>query len=203
MRKSIEKKIEQRIKSSKKGSIFTADDFLNIGSKTSINRALSRLKEKGIITRVAQGIYINPKISSLLGPLLPDLNTIAKEIADRDKARIIPTGTHALNLLGLSTQVPLNLVYLTDGSPRTIKVGNSTIKFKKTSPKNLSIKGDISSLVIQALKIIGKENVTNEQYVKLRNALKEEEANTLYNDMQLAPSWMREIFADLLHYYYE
>jgi len=203
MRKTIEKRIEQRIKSSKKGSIFTADDFLNIGSKTSINRALSRLKEKGIITRVAQGIYIKPKISSILGPLLPDLNTIAKEIAERDKARIIPTGMYALNLLGLSTQVPLNIVYLTDGSPRIIKVGNSTIKFKKTSPKNLSIKGDISSLVIQALKVIGKENVTNEHYVKLRNALKEEKANTLYNDMQLAPSWMREIFADLLQYYYE
>jgi hypothetical protein len=203
MRKTIEKKIEQKIKSSKKGSIFTADDFLNMGSKTSVNRALSRLKEKKVITRVAQGIYINPKISSILGPLLPDLNTIAKEIADRDKARIIPTGTYALNLLGLSTQVPLNLVYLTDGSPRTIKVGNSTIKFKKTSPKNLAIKGDISSLVIQALKVIGKENVTNEQYVKLRNALKEEDINTLYNDMQLAPSWMREIFADLLQYYNE
>ncbi len=105
---------------------------------------------------------------------------------------------HAQNRLGLSTQVPTKVVYLTDGSPRLIKVGKRTILFKKTSPKNLSTKGQISSLVIQALKDIGNGLVTEEEEKKVINFLKKEDVNNLKNDIKLAPVWIAEIMKKAL-----
>jgi myosin-crossreactive antigen len=152
---------------------------------------------------LARGIYLYPKKDNILGVIYPDIETIAQEIAKRDNARIIPTGAQALNLLGLSTQVPLKVVFLTDSSPRTITINNRTIKFKKTSPKNLAIKGHITGLAIQALKEIGKDKVTWEQIKIIKEQLKKEQLETLYHDMKLAPSWIADIFGDLLMYYYE
>ena len=107
---------------------------------------MDRLENKQVIIRVAQGIYVRPKISKLLGPLVPSAEEVAEAIAKRDRIRTLPTGSYALNALGLSTQVPMNIVLLTDGSPREIKVGKRKIKFKKTTPKNLLAKGKISRL---------------------------------------------------------
>jgi hypothetical protein len=105
----------------------------------------------------------------------------------------------ALNVLGLSTQVPLNAVYLTDGSARTIKVGKRTIKFKKTAPKNLSVIGPISSLVIQALKNIGKDNVTEKEIGIVLKHLKKEDPVRLEHDINLAPEWIRVIMRNALN----
>ena len=169
----------------------------------STKKALLRLTNEGFLERLARGIYLYPQKDKVLGILYPDIETIAQEIAKRDNARIIPTGAQALNLLGLSTQVPLNVVFLTDSSPRIITIKNRKIKFKKTSPKNLAIKGHISGLVIQALKEIGKDKVTREQIEIIKKQLKKEKPETLYHDMKLAPSWIANIFGDLLMYYYE
>ena len=92
------------------------------------------------------------KKDEILGILYPSIEEIGKAIAKRDKARIIPTGAFAQHLLGLSTQIPMNVIYLTDGSARKIKIGKQTIVFKKTSPKNLSYENQLSSLIIQSLK---------------------------------------------------
>ena len=100
---------------------------------------------KGIITRVAQGIYVRPVISALIGEILPTAEDVAQGIAKRDKIKIVPTGTHAMNLLGLSTQIPLKLIFLTDGAPREIQIGNRTITLKKTTPKKLDGKGENKS----------------------------------------------------------
>ena len=105
----------------------------------------------------------------------------------------MPTGSYALNALGLSTQVPMNIVLLTDGSPREIKVGKRTIKFKKTTPKNLLAKGRISRLVIQALKEIGNGKVTEEEKQKILAILKEENEKDLKHDIALAPVWIQKI----------
>jgi hypothetical protein len=106
---------------------------------------------------------------------------------------IIPTGVQALNKLGFSTQVPLKVVYLTDGAPRTVQIGKRTIKFKKTTPKNLLVKGEVTGLIIQALREIGKENVTNEQLDKLKKLLKKESKTILEHDARLGPSWIARI----------
>tara|TARA_R110000868_G_scaffold12666_2_gene60103 strand:+ start:3406 stop:4095 length:690 start_codon:yes stop_codon:yes gene_type:complete len=201
--KSVKEKIKSDIQLGNKGKIVLPSDFEIKYGVENTKKSLLRLTNEGFLERLARGIYLYPERDELLGVLYPDIETIAEEIALRDNARIIPTGLQALNLLGLSTQVPLNVVFLTDGSPRTIKIGKRKIKFKKASPKNLAAKGRLSGLAIQALKEIGKEKVTKEEIAKIKEQLKKEEPELLYHDMKLAPSWIANIFGDLLMYYYE
>lgn len=195
---SVEKKIEKSIKSKPKGSLVLPGDYLNFGSSDAIRKALDRLENKQVILRVAQGIYVRPKESDLIGKLIPTAEEVAEAIAKRDRIRTIPTGSYALNALGLSTQVPMNIVLLTDGSPREIKVGKRKIKFKKTTPKNLLAKGKISRLVIQALKEIGNGKVTMEEELKIIELLKKEDEKDLKNDIALAPVWVQKIMKKAL-----
>jgi len=136
---------------------------------------------------------VKPVTSKLLNKTIhPNLDKIAHAIARRDKAKIIPTGVFALYALGLSTQIPLNLVYLTDGKARKIKVGKSTIVFKKTSPKKLALKGKLSKLAILAMSEIGKDKLTPLEIEKIINSLKKENINDLKHDLLLAPQWIAE-----------
>ena len=161
--------------------------------------ALHRIVKKGLLHNLARGIYAKPTFSKLLNQnVLPGAEEVAIAIAKRDKARLLPTGAHAQNALGLSTQVPLRIVYLTDGSPRTIKIGNRTIQFKKTTPKNLALKGNISKLVVQALKDIGKEKATTQELEKIQNVLLKEDKQDLKHDIAIAPQWIAELMAKAL-----
>ena len=190
---SIEKQIEEKIKHFLKGTLLFPEDFQKIGSSEAVRLALHRLEKKGLIRRVAQGIYVRPKIDKLIGEIRPTAEEVAEGIAKRDKIRVVPTGTYSLNALGLSTQVPMKLVLLTDGAPRLIKVGKRTIKFKKTTPKNLMAKGKISSLVIQALREIGIGKVYESEEKKIIELLKNEDENNLIHDILLAPEWIRKL----------
>jgi hypothetical protein len=198
MSESTENKIINKIKKAGRGSLFFVGNFIDFGTSKSVNKALERLVEKEEIIRVARGIYTRPKKSELLGIIYPTTDEIARAIAKRDKARIIPTGAYALNVLGLSTQVPLKVVYLTDGASRKINLGKRSILFKKTAPKNLSTIGEISSLAIQALKSIGKNNTEEWQIQKIIELLKKEEPARLQNDIRLAPEWIRKIMRKAL-----
>jgi hypothetical protein len=193
MTESVENQVLNKIKAEKRGTIFFVENFLFTGNAKTVNKALERLADKGEITRVATGMYVRPKKSKLLGYVTPSVEEIAAAIAKRDKARIVPTGIFALNALGLSTQVPLKAVYLTDGAARTIKVGKRTIQFKKTTPKNLSAKGSVSKLVIQALKAIGKDKVSPDEEKKILELLQKEKPEYLEHDILLAPEWIRKI----------
>lgn len=195
---SIEKQIEKSIKSKPRGTLVLPDDFLTHGSAEAVRKALGRLEDKKTIVRVAHGIYVRPKISKLIGPLTPSAEEVAEAIAKRDRIRTVPAGSYALNALGLSTQVPMNIVLLTDGSPRVIKVGKRTIKFKKTTPKNLLAKGKISRLIIQALKEMGNGKVTADEEKKIVELLKNEDENDLRLDIALAPVWIRKIMKKAL-----
>jgi len=190
---SIEDKILQYIEAFPKGELFLPSDFSELGSSEAVRLSLFRLEKEGVITRVAQGIYVRPRESSLIGKLTPTAEEVAEAIAKRDKIRTTPTGSYALNALGLSTQVPMNIVLLTDGSPREIKVGKRKIKFKKTTPKNLMAKGKISRLVIQALKEIGNGKVTAVEEQKILDVLKKENEKDLKHDIALAPVWIQKI----------
>lgn len=192
-RPQVENRIAESLKVLPKGSVLFVDDFLDYGSPESVKKALLRLKEKEILVRLAHGIYLYPKVDNELGVLFPSTEEIAKAIARRDKARIIATGTQALNKMGLSTQVPMKVVYLTDGAARSIKVGKRIITFKKTSPKNLMVKGEISSLAIQALKTIGQKKVDNATIEKIQAKLKNENIENIIYDAKLAPAWINTI----------
>lgn len=191
---SLEKQVINKIKKAKRGQAFFVDDFLAYGNSKSCSKALERLVQSGQIVRVGRGIYSLPKKSKLLGTyIMPTVESIAKDIARRDKARIIPTGLYAMNMLGLSTQVPLKAVYLTDGTPRKLEIGGRILIFKKTTPKNLSAWGEISGLVIQALKSIKKENLTEDVEEKVIELLRKEKTENTANDIKLAPEWIRII----------
>jgi hypothetical protein len=190
---SIDDKVIVKIKKAKKGSLFFVEDFLSYGSAKAVAKALERLVDKEDISRVARGIYCRLEKDQILGNLKPTTEKIAQAIAKRDKARIIPTGVLALSALGLSTQIPMNVVYLSDGSARKIDLGRRKILFKKTAPKNLAAIGKISSLVIQALKEIGKDKLSEKEIEVILEKLAKEEPNRLVHDIKLAPEWIRVI----------
>jgi hypothetical protein len=186
------------IKKARRGTIFFTENFITKSNAKTINKILERLTISGEIARVAPGIYTRPKKSRLFGFVLPSAEEVIQAIAKRDKARIVPTGHLALNRLGLSTQVPMKLVYLTDGAARKIVLGKQTIVLKKTTPKNLSAKGTISALVIQALKVIEKDNILPEEENKIIALLKQEPRDILEHDIALAPEWARKIMRKAL-----
>lgn len=190
---SIEEKIKKEISTKKEGTLLFPEDFKHIGSSEAVRLALHRLYKDEFITRIAQGIYVRPKKNKLIGELLPTAEEVANGIAQRDRIKIVPTGVYALHALGLSQQIPLKLTFLTDGAPREIKIGKQIIKLKRTTPKNLKALGDISSLVIQALRSIGKEKVTKQEELKIVELLKEESETNLIHDIDLAPVWIQKI----------
>jgi hypothetical protein len=195
---SIHNQIENKIKKKRKGNIFFANDFKESGSGDAIRQVLSRLCKEEFIIRLSTGIYLYPKISKQIGTVFPSIEDIAKAIAKREKARLIPTGIYALNRLGLSTQVPMKVVFLTDGAPRVIKIGKkATVRFKKTVAKHLSFRGEISTLVIFALKEIGKGNVTESELQRIKEILAYEKQENICHDATLAPEWIAEIMLKL------
>ena len=194
--KSIEQQITKEIQCTGEETIFFTEDFMQHGTPDAVRIALFRLVNKNIITRLARGVYAKPGYSRLLNKeTVPGIEAIVKAIAQRDRAKIIPTGVYALNALGLSTQVPMNFVFLTDGTPRKLKIGKATITFKRTVPKNLSYKNELCMLVVQALKEIGNGKVTEQEKEKVIKLLKQVDYKELKHDIALAPQWIAEIMA--------
>ena len=188
---SLENQILEKINSHKNGHIFVYNDFDKLANPTAIRVAMHRLVKKGVLQRIIPGLFVKPTTSKLLNKIIsPNLDKVAYAIARKDNARITCTGIFALYALGLSTQIPLNLVYLTDGKARKIKVGKSTIVFKKASPKKLALKGKISKLAILAMSEIGKDHLKPTEINKIMTALKEEEIDDLKHDLLLAPQWI-------------
>jgi len=199
---SVHNQIKNIIFRNRKGTIIFAEDFKKIGDGGTVRVSLFRLCKEGVLLRLANGIFLYPKIDKKfgLGVIYPSIFEIANEIAKREKSRLIPTGVYAMNRLGLSTQVPAKVIFLTDGAPRTIKIGqNATIKFQKTTAKNLAFKGKITQLVCSALKEISKNNVTDEHLQKIEQALSLENNKTIEHDAELAPEWIAKIILKYRH----
>ena len=191
--------IELILKKKKPGSILFISDFFEIADYDTVRKSLQRLSDKEILIRLSKGIYYYPKFDKILGLIYPSTEKIGEAIAKRDKSRIIPSGQYALYRLGLTNQVPMNVVYLSDGSARKINIGNQTITFKKTSPKNLSAYHYISQLIIQGLRALGKKNVTVEHLSKIEKiVIESNESKNLRNDLLHAPVWIQNIVLGLL-----
>lgn len=189
--------IETKISKSSLGELFFADDFVKYGSADNIRKVLSRLENEGLIVRLSHGIYLKPKQDPLLGVIYPSIEEIAKEIAKRDKARIAPTGILALYLLGLTTQVPLKAIYLTDGSQREIKIGNRTIKFKRTAPKSFAIKDELLHLIVQAFKETGQNEVTESFLLNMQSSVLRVDKQIIKTQLKYAPVWIQKVIHQL------
>jgi hypothetical protein len=194
---SIEKRLFTRIGRRGRGAVFTPADFLDIGSREAVDLALHRLARKGTIRRLARGVYDFPKEHPTLGLLQPSVETIAKALTGRDRTRLQPAGAYAANALGLSEQVPAKAVFLTDGPSRTVRIGQTTIQLRRTTPRNMATAGRLSGLVIQAFRELGQKHVTRERIEHLKRTLPSEERQLLLKDIRLAPAWMHPFFRDL------
>lgn len=191
--KSIESQMLARIVRKGRGAVVTTSDFADLGPRASIDQALSRAVREGRIRRLARGVYDHPRRHPRLGLLAPSMDDVARALAGRDASRIQPSGAHAANLLGLSDQVPVRAVYLTDGRSRTVQVGRRTVVLKKTTPRNMATAGRISGTVIQALRWLGRRHVHDRVIATLRKRLRDEDREQLLADIRFAPAWIAAV----------
>jgi hypothetical protein len=186
--------IVTRIERLGEGKAFSAKDFLDIASRGTIDMALTSLTRRGIIRRVRRGLYDMPKVNRALGgELSPDINEAARAIARRQRWKIVPEGAWAANLLGLSTQVPAKIIYLTDGPNNEVPIGRRRIQFKHARPKVMAGLEGKFALVVQALRHLGKEGVGPREIETLRAALSPAEKRKLVKDTRFGVDWIYEV----------
>lgn len=186
--------IEERIRNSQKGTIFLTSDFTDLASADAANKALLRLEEAGLIRRILFGIYEYPEYNEFLDEYIaPAPDKVANALARKFGWTIVPCGDTALNLLGLSTQVPSVWLYVSDGTYKEYTYDNTTIKFKRTTNKEISKLSPKTALVIQAIKALGKENITPEIIDKIRNVTTDDERSAMFIEAKYATSWIYDI----------
>lgn len=188
MKDSTNHIIEQKISRFKPGQIFSPSDFKELGSSTAIRKALSRLVEQGHVERMGQGIYVIPKNDKVFGKVLPSMEQLAEALAKKDHVKIKPSGQYALNKVGLSTQVPMRLVFLTSGNSKRIQIGKNALIFKSSTAKKLSMKGDITSLLFLGLEELNLQKLSQTQMDRILELIKQEKPENLKYNLRLAPS---------------
>jgi hypothetical protein len=194
---TIDGKLKSRIYGHGRGSVFTPNDFLDLGGRDAVDKALSRLATRGEVRRLARGLYEYPREHPELGTLSPDIEKVAKALAGKDRLRLQPAGAYATNLLGLSEQVPAKAVFLTDGPSRTVKIGRQEIQLRRTTPRNMAAAGRLSGLLMQAFRHLGRQHITEQRMAHLKRTLPAKERNQLLKDLPLAPAWMHPLFREL------
>ena len=192
-----ERQILKRVYGHKMGWVFTPAHFLDIGSRAAVGMALKAICDRGLIRRLARGLYDYPQTHPKLGIMSPTPEQIARSLADKDGSRVQPSGAYAANLLGLSEQVPAKAVFLTDATDRRITVGRQEIILARTTPKNMATAGRTSGLVIQALRYMGQRHVDDAVLDILAQRLGKDDRQTLMKDIRYAPAWIGAIFRRL------
>ncbi|MDU1642536.1 MAG: DUF6088 family protein [Anaerococcus vaginalis] len=195
---SYTEKISNKINNFDSHKVFFANDFLDIASNATVRQILKRLADEDKIKRVIDGFYYNPRYSELIGEYEAiSIHELALAIARKYNWNIAPYNSTALNLLGLSTQVPTHYKYISSGRYKEYKIGDTILEFKKVNPgeiANMSLK---TATVIQAIKSLGKENITNEVIQKIRENLTEKERKGLMNESKSVPSWIYEVIREI------
>ncbi|MEI7987354.1 MAG: DUF6088 family protein [Armatimonadota bacterium] len=190
---SMQDKIVERLRRQAQGKVFTPKDFLDLGSRESVDQALSRLAKAETVQRLGRGLYCYPKINKRLGIIIsPDVDEIASALARQTGSRIAPSGAMAANRLGLSTQVPAKPVYLTDGRSRKVRIGNFLIVVKHVAPKELPVGNQISATVLQALRYLGKEAIDSTVINRIRKALLPKYRSKLLLDSKYTTDWIAD-----------
>lgn len=194
---SIDSLVLRRIRKMKAGSIFTPKDLAEVGPRTAVASALSRHLRAGAVRQPARGLYQVPETHPLLGELQASPDQIAAALAGKHRLKLQPSGAYAANLLGLSDQVPQRIVYLTDGTPRQVRIGKQQIVLRRTTPRNMAAAGRVSGLVIQAMRYLGQRHVDRTVIEKLRKRIGPKERAQLLKDVPLAPAWIGEFMREI------
>lgn len=190
--------LKSRIKALPDDSVLFRSDYPEYHSEF-VGSTLAELAESGILFKMAQGIYVKPR-KSRFGLVLPSIEKIVQAIAMRDNAEVLPSGTTALNALGLSTQIPMNYSYLTSGSERTIKLANRQVVLKRGVPKNFCYKTRLIALLTQALRALKQENIGDSELQIIRELInKETDKMNLAKDVNAMPGWMKRIIKPMLN----
>ena len=189
--------LRKRIEALPEDCVLFRSDFPEYHSEF-VGETLAELTQEGLLVKLAQGIYAKPRWSRF-GVVLPSVDKIVQAIAARDNAEVLPSGMTALNVLGLSTQVPMKYSYLTTGSERTIKLKNQEIRLKRGVPKNFCYKTKLIALLVQALKALKQQNVGQEEIQVIRSLIsKEPDRIALAKDVDMMPNWMKRIVKPML-----
>jgi hypothetical protein len=188
MKDSVSNVIELEINRFKPGHVFLPSDFKELGTSTAIRKALSRLVEAGKVERMGQGIYAIPKYDKVFGKVMPSIEEIAEALAKKEHVIIKPSGQYALNKVGLSTQVPMKLVFLTTGNSKRIQIGKNAIIFKSTTAKKLTMKGNITSLLFLGIEELDLQKISSIQLGRIMDLLKQESPDNLKYNLRLTPS---------------
>lgn len=192
--------ITKRIENMHEGQILFISDFSDLnGNEKVVSRALSAEEKKGNIVRLAKGMYLRPK-NTRFGIVYPSVDEMVKAIAHRDKSKVQPCGMTALNMLGLSTQVPTKYTYLTSGSSRKLKLGDRLIELKRSVPKNFVFKTTLGALLMQALKSLGEKNISKQEIVQIHKLIDNEKRMEHFKlDVLLMPIWMRKLITNIIN----
>jgi hypothetical protein len=195
---SLIDEITEMINSHGKGTIFSIHDFYHLGTKNSVKSSLLRLEKKGEIERLVDGMYVIPKYSEILNEFsYPSVDDLAIKIAEKFSWTICPSGDHALNILGLSTQVPSKYIYISNGPYRIYEYQNIEIIFKHSSSRYIIDYSQNISLIIQAIKTLGKENITEEIIRKLEMICHKYSIEDLLLRTNKLPNWIYEILIQI------
>ena len=190
--------ILSRIESMAKGEVFIISDFSDLADVATVRKALSRLEEDGKIRRIMRGVYENPKFNDFLGEYVkPHPDKIAKALARNYGWTIVPCGDTALNMLGLSTQVPAVWLYVSDGNYREYTCGNFVIQFKRTTNKEISKISFKTALVIQAIKALGKDKITGDVIEKIRSLTTDKEKELMFVEAKYATAWIYDVIKEI------
>lgn len=190
---STNSRLLRRIRSHGRGWVFTPSNFRDLGTSTAVNIALMRHVRDGTVRKISRGIYEYPTVDPRLGPIPPAPDKIISALSGRDQSRIQASGAHAANLLGLSDQVPVRPVYLSDSRSKRIRIGNRQIVIKKTTPRQMATAGRISGTVIQALRWLGRKNVNDVTVNVLRHNISDNDKQQILKDSWYAPDWIAAI----------
>ena len=190
--------IRNRIEAAKSGSVFILSDISDLAEPDAVRKAITRLEKDGTLIRVMRGVYYKPEYSEMLGEnVAPSPDEVAHALARNYGWTIAPCGDTAMNLLGLSEQVPTQWVYVSDGAYREYSYENATLYFKRTAKKELSNMSPKSAMIVQALKTCGKEGVTPDVISRLRRVTTPEEREALLSETQYVTTWIYETIKEI------
>lgn len=189
---AVADKVIKRVRGKGRGWAFTPKDFLDLGTRASVDMALTRLTHAGHIRRIGRGLYDYPKLHDRLGALTPDADTIVQAVATQSGKKVVVSGAQSANRLGISTQVPAKPSYATSGATRVKKVAGRTIALKRSRAPILDDGPDNANAVLQMLANVGKARIDDDLIRRLAARLSDRDLKALKKAQPRMPGWMSD-----------